>query len=397
MIKIWTSSLDRDQTVDLTLKTSFENFINENDKTAFSLVTYLDDQFKKEFKTNQESEITDKIDKVIQIFRYLQDKDIFENHYKRSFAKRLLDSRRVLDDAEKEVIKKLKEECGFSFTQRLEVMFKDIKQSEQRMSDFKESVGSNVEYDLQVKVLTTGHWPNETIDPPYITRREDPTNAIPRVIKESMSLFKSYYLNKFSGRVLKWKVHLGHAELRAKIGVNNKKYELSVSTYQMCILMLFNDRNQLSFHDLLQKMQIEDNELKPNLIPLLKFKILQKSPMGADFKMEDKYSVNFGFQNQSYKVKIPVIVNKQQKAIEDSDIKAKVEDDRKHMIEAVIVKVMKSRKRLAHNELITEATKLLKNKFNPDPIIIKKRIEGLIERDYLERDKDDRKFYKYLA
>jgi len=39
----------------------------------------------------------------------------------------------VLEDAEKEVIKKLKEECGFTFTQRLEVMYKDIQNSEQRM------------------------------------------------------------------------------------------------------------------------------------------------------------------------------------------------------------------------------------------------------------------------
>jgi cullin 3 len=67
------------------------------------------------------------------------------------------------------------------------------------------------------------------------------------------------------------------------------------------------------------------------------------------------------------------------------------------MIEATIVKVMKSRKRLSHNDLITEATKILSNKFNPDVSVIKKRIEGLIDREYLERDKDDRRFYKYLA
>ena len=46
----------------------------------------------------------------------MQDKDIFENFYKSFFAKWLLDSRRVLEDAEKEVIKKLKEECGYNFT-----------------------------------------------------------------------------------------------------------------------------------------------------------------------------------------------------------------------------------------------------------------------------------------
>lgn len=130
MIDMHTKSLERDMTVDLTIKNSFEAFINENDKTAKSLVLYLDEQFKKDFKNNTEVEIQEKVERVIQIFKYLQDKDIFENFYKNSFAKRLLDSRRVLEDAEKEVIKKLKEECGFLFTQRLEVMFKDIKMSE---------------------------------------------------------------------------------------------------------------------------------------------------------------------------------------------------------------------------------------------------------------------------
>ena len=165
MDMLWVNALERDSSVHLTIKTSFEAFINENEKTAFSLVAYLDDQFKRDFKTNNEIEISEKIDKIIKIFRFLQDKDIFENHYRNSFSRRLLDSRRVLEDAEKEVIKKLKDECGFNFTQRLEVMFKDIKQSEQRTSDFKESVGANLDYDLSVKVLTIGQWPNENRDP----------------------------------------------------------------------------------------------------------------------------------------------------------------------------------------------------------------------------------------
>ena len=113
--------------------------------------------------------------------------------------------------------------------------------------------------------------------------------------------------------------------------------------------------------------------------------------------MEDRYHVNFQFSNNQIKVKIPVMHSKSAKQSEDTDLKNKVEDDRKHMIEATIVKVMKSRRRLNHQDLIMEATKILSSKFNPDPSIIKKRIEGLIEREYLERDKEDRKYYKYLA
>lgn len=89
--------------------------------------------------------------------------------------------------------------------------------------------------------------------------------------------------------------------------------------------------------------------------------------------------------------------SKVQKSSEAQELQLKVEDDRKHMIEATIVKVMKSRRRISHIDLIAEATKILSAKFNPDPQVIKKRIEGLIEREYLERCKEDRRFYKYLA
>ena len=80
------------------------------------LVYYLDEKFKKDFKGSNESEINEKLDKVIQIFRYLQDKDIFEGFYKTSLSKRLLDQRSVSEDAEKALVLKLKEECGFQFT-----------------------------------------------------------------------------------------------------------------------------------------------------------------------------------------------------------------------------------------------------------------------------------------
>lgn len=56
-----------------------------------SLVYYLDEKFKKDFKGLAEAEVNEKLDKVIQIFRYLSDKDIFEGFYKTSLAKRLLE------------------------------------------------------------------------------------------------------------------------------------------------------------------------------------------------------------------------------------------------------------------------------------------------------------------
>lgn len=74
-----------------------------------------------------------------------------------------------------------------------------------------------------------------------------------------------------------------------------------------------------------------------------------------------------------------------------------MDKDRSHLVEATIVKVMKARRKIEHNALIAETSKILSQKFVPDPQVIKKRVESLIERDYMERDSEDRRFYKYIA
>jgi cullin 3 len=82
---------------------------------------------------------------------------------------------------------------------------------------------------------------------------------------------------------------------------------------------------------------------------------------------------------------------------EKLETRHKVDEDRKPQVEAAIVRIMKSRKALDHNLLIAEVTQQLRVRFLPDPNMIKKRIESLIEREFLERDKTDWRVYKYLA
>lgn len=130
-------AMKKDTQIDLTIKLAFEDIVNQNNRTAKALVLYLDEMFKKDFKTIQEVELNEVMDKIIHIFRYLLDKDVFEGFYQNSFAKRLLENRNTNEDAERVLVLKLKEECGFQFTQRLEVMFKDIKVSDELTAEFK--------------------------------------------------------------------------------------------------------------------------------------------------------------------------------------------------------------------------------------------------------------------
>lgn len=62
-----------------------------------------------------EQEIENVLDKSMVLFRFLQDKDVFERYYKQHLAKRLLLNKSVSDDSEKNMISKLKVWDGFDF------------------------------------------------------------------------------------------------------------------------------------------------------------------------------------------------------------------------------------------------------------------------------------------
>ena len=74
-----------------------------------------------------------------------------------------------------------------------------------------------------------------------------------------------------------------------------------------------------------------------------------------------------------------------------------MEEDRRHLVEASLVRIMKARKTLHHNDLIAEVTRQLSVRFTPSPQFVKKRIESLIEREYLERTLEDHRVYNYVA
>lgn len=76
-----------------------------------------------------DDEVDAVLDKTITLFRFITEKDVFERYYKTHLAKRLLYGRSVSEDAERGMLSKLKVECGFQFTQKLEGMFNDMKVS----------------------------------------------------------------------------------------------------------------------------------------------------------------------------------------------------------------------------------------------------------------------------
>jgi cullin 3 len=297
----------------------------------------------------------------------------------------------VSDDAERNMIAKLKTECGYQFTSKLEGMFTDMKLSSDTMEGFKnylQSSGADAldGVDLNVHVLTTGFWP---------TQSAAKCNLPPEIIK-CCEVFKKYYLSNHNGRRLTWQTNMGTGDLRAKF--KGKRHELSVSTYQMVILLLFNSQDAHTFSEMREATGIPVPELRRNLLSLSlsKYKILTKNPKEKEVKDTDVFAFNNNFRSKLYRVRVMAATRGESK-VEREATRQKVDEDRKHQIEAAIVRIMKARKTMEHSSLIAEVTQQLSSRFMPSPLITKKRIESLIEREYLERSKKDRKIYNYLA
>ena len=67
------------------------------------------------------------------------------------------------------------------------------------------------------------------------------------------------------------------------------------------------------------------------------------------------------------------------------------------LIDTTIIKIMKSRKKISHIDLQNEVAKILKGKFLPENSAIKLRIEYLIDKEYIERSREDKSLYIYKS
>ena len=199
-------SFNSDKNIIKTLNKSFENFINISNHCSIYLASYIDELFKGNILQNiTEYEIDENLEKILIIFKFLLDKDIFENYYKNLLYKRLLNNKTISDEIEKSMIAKLKSECGYQYTTKLEGMFLDINISKTIQNDFISSLNyKNLKIPMEIHILTTGYWP---IIPP-------PLCKLPLDLQQCISIFTSYYLGLNSGRKLTWLTHLGSVELK---------------------------------------------------------------------------------------------------------------------------------------------------------------------------------------
>jgi len=368
------------------LKDAFEDFINKEYYTSNLLARYANDILQKGTKV-QVGDLDSTMDHVVMLYGYIRDKDIFEKDYQQYLAGRLLQDLSQSEQAERSMIGKLKTESGYHWTSKLEDMFKDIQRSKELMQDFNKTHGTEFDVELSVSVCTTGAWPSSSIQP---------VNKPPE-IGPIADRFQQFYLQKYSGRKLNFQWDKGRADVMVQFDAKNRKI-LVVSTYQMLILLLFNQKQTWTFQQILDATGIPKEECSTHLLSMVhpKVKVMRKNPNNKACEPDHKFQINPQYTNPRAKVNIPILMS-----IKPADPSQKNKEMeavlllRRHQMDAAIVRIMKARKTLRHPDLVAEVVKQLQKRFVPKPVDIKKRIANLIELEYLERDEADRQLYHY--
>lgn len=315
------------------LDNACREFVNRNEvckagsnKSPELVAKYVDVLLRKSSTSIEEAELERTLTQIMTVFKYIEDKDVFQKFYSRMLARRLVQAHSSSDDAETSMISKLKEACGFEYTNKLQRMFQDMQISKDLNKEFRDHL-EGVEYTKQVdshfSILGTGFWPLQA----PVTDFNPPTE-----IASEIERFTRFYKHKHDGRKLTWMWHLCKGEIKAGYCKNSKTpYTFQVSIYQMAILLLFNEKDTYTYEDMLSATQLSPEVLDQALAVPLKAKIITIEGGGKPAPKKT-FTLNYDFRSKKIRVNLNLGGVKEAKQ-EEAETNKTIEEDRKLVLQ----------------------------------------------------------------
>lgn len=364
----------------------FKKFIDKKitpKKIAEILATYADGVLRKMIKV----EISEGIENIKVCLNYVSEKDIFQNFYTRLLSRRLLAETSASDEYEETLITYMKSTHGYDFVNKMIKMFLEISVSKELSDNYikyqseKENANTNAVTNIsKVNVLTHFAWSfqNQVMFNNF---------NLPAIFKNDINNFDLFYKSMYEKRQIQWIFSECRVEIGSS-GIYNKPYQFSTSLFQACLLLRFNTEAEISIDELHTHLGLAEN-ITRNIIDTLVTSSLLVEKNG-------KLTLNNQYTNTKLKIMIPLNSVNAQKT-ESVNVEKDVDENRKILIQAAIVRIMKSRKSMEHTELTTETIKAVNSKFTPDPRMIKMMIELLIEKEYLCRNEQSMNKLEYVS
>jgi len=377
----------------------------DNINTSYLLPFYFDQYLRKSYKIslNYDTSI-EGINQGLLIFPYISEKDVFIDIHKHLLSNRLINNDIISIDCETYLINKLKTQCGVEYTIKIEGMINDYLSNIEMNNQFKdrknqicnEEKNNLNEKDNDYNLDDNSKLILKNIDSSfYVLSYENwPSNInirkvlMPKELDILTNTMYNFYKEKFKGRILKWS--FANSLMEIEYSLINKKYTLICNTFQGVILLYFNNPsirfdNSINENDLIKGIQFENiNDFNKSIEPFLKIKLILKNE-------NNSYLLNKNFTFNDNEIKI---IN--QLYDEEYIKKEKIQDERNETIDGTIIRILKAKKKIGHNDLINTVLSQL-DRFKIKIASIKARIDSLITRDFIYRDKDDPNCYIYAT
>ena len=399
-------------------------------------MTYVLPYFFDEGLTNLEGEEERKtqIDKGLEIFNFVPDKDIFVEIYRDLLSHRILNlyNKNYTDNKkhnfylylETTIIYNFTKECGNEYSSKLNNIISDYKLNENELSikyisfindeknlynnvnnleenenkndnntSKKESQNTNINkddiknllsIDTNIRIFSSENWPNNF---------NVSTALLPNDISSVTREVSKFYHKLYPGRILKFSLLNSYVLLNVNYSkiLNNKtqlQFDIKCTTFQAIILLKFNEiynkfNNKIKKEELLKNLQFEsDKDFIKAILPLIGSKLIYEDSNGF-YSLNNQLNVSNG-QCLSFK------------SSEDTEIKKKEkqEIDRTYPVDGNIVKIVKQEKNITHKNLILKVLGALSN-FSIKEEFIEKRISSLLEREIIFKNKKDPNVYIY--
>ena len=146
---------------------------------------------------------------------------------------------------------------------------------------------------------------------------------------------------------------------------------------------------------LAQTTGIQTEYLLHVLEVLIKRKLLLSDE--EQLELTSNLALNAEYNNRKLWLNINVPAKKLERKREQEVNQRQVEQSRCYAIQAAIVRIMKTRKQLEHQTLVVEVMSDRSFNFKPCLPSIKKSIDFLISKEYIERVEDQTNVYNYVS
>lgn len=355
-----------------------------------ALALNLDNRLREKAGTLSQDQQKVLIETTLDVFELLDDKDVFKEEYEKCLKKRLLDNKVVSEDFESRILTGLTDKASKLFTEVAYTLQQEYKNEHENPKNKYTLPGCTL--DFIPTILTESTWKFES---------KPPIGTAPPYFAKIYSLYEAAY--NHSNDNIKIRPIYSEGTVKAIVTYpDGKRYDVTFTTPQAFIIeMIKNGHNTREV--IMNNLKVDATKYKSDFLSHIQSFLISKRRTDPTFLLEDssesdknkrKLSFNMNYVNprNKFSIAIPTVKHKVAQTVSQE-----LEQQRWHQMDAAIVRIMKIRGVLKINQLESSVVDLLRRFFTPTPMEIKKRIDDLIERDYLSRDDNDKSTFHYVA